>query len=209
VETPHHPVGKPHELFGHPSEDVLESYIFHRLPEVEEARLEEHLLICEPCQDALASLDEYVSLMKSATAGPRPVAHRRWTASHSRGLAWAGAVAAVCLVGILGPWRKNAPNVPTPVTLSSFRGSERVSMARAPAGVPLDLGIETDYLEGAGSWRIEIVDAAGRSAWNGSPTSATPGRMVARVAKDLDAGQYWVRVYGSAGLLQEFGLRLE
>jgi len=54
----------------HPSEDILEEYVFGRLPEVLTARAEEHLLICPACQDALEQTDRFISAMKVAAQYP-------------------------------------------------------------------------------------------------------------------------------------------
>lgn len=43
---------------SHPSEDLLEEYAFRRLREEEIAPLEEHLIFCSGCQEALAEIDE-------------------------------------------------------------------------------------------------------------------------------------------------------
>jgi anti-sigma factor RsiW len=53
----------------HLTEEMLEEYCFNRLLETTKAAVEEHLLVCPACQEALQSLDEYISLMKAATQG--------------------------------------------------------------------------------------------------------------------------------------------
>ena len=53
---------------SHPSEDLLEEYAFRRLREEEIAPLEEHLIFCSGCQEALAEIDEYKFLMRTAAA---------------------------------------------------------------------------------------------------------------------------------------------
>jgi anti-sigma factor RsiW len=52
----------------HISEDALENYALGRLPEPDCAPLDEHLLICPPCQARLEQIDEYVRVMQAATA---------------------------------------------------------------------------------------------------------------------------------------------
>ncbi len=54
----------------HPDENVLEEYAFGRLNEAEAAILEEHILVCEQCQLALAETDDYIRLMKFAASRP-------------------------------------------------------------------------------------------------------------------------------------------
>ena len=59
-------------LDEHPDADTLEEYAFGRLPEALSDNLEEHLLLCHRCQGALAEVDEYILLMKYATAQLAP-----------------------------------------------------------------------------------------------------------------------------------------
>jgi len=54
---------------GHPTTEAFEEYAFKRLSEADTEILEEHLLVCPECQTSLAEVDEYILLMKRATAG--------------------------------------------------------------------------------------------------------------------------------------------
>jgi putative nucleotidyltransferase with HDIG domain len=51
---------------AHPSEDTLEEYCFNRLPEDEASWLEEHILVCEQCQDRLEEVEVFLSMVKHA-----------------------------------------------------------------------------------------------------------------------------------------------
>ena len=51
---------------AHIAEDVLELYALGRLSEAEITPVEEHLLLCPACQDALAATDEFISALISA-----------------------------------------------------------------------------------------------------------------------------------------------
>jgi hypothetical protein len=53
---------------GHPTTEAFEEYAFKRLSEADTEALEEHLLVCPECQTSLAEVDEYILLMKQATA---------------------------------------------------------------------------------------------------------------------------------------------
>lgn len=55
-------------LNHHIPEEILDEFAMEKLPEQELVLWEEHLLICELCQERLAETDEYVLLMKDATA---------------------------------------------------------------------------------------------------------------------------------------------
>jgi hypothetical protein len=50
------------------TEGVLEEYSFNRLPEQITAVVEEHLLVCPDCQEALQSLEDFIRLVSIAIA---------------------------------------------------------------------------------------------------------------------------------------------
>jgi len=54
------------EAMPHISDDSLEQYTMGTLPEPDLNLVEEHLLICEECQDRLKATDAYVVAMRSA-----------------------------------------------------------------------------------------------------------------------------------------------
>lgn len=183
----------------HPDEDVFEDYLFERLSEEDIADFEEHLLICEQCQDTLAKTDDYIQVMKAATAAF--AAGRATPASPLRrhGLRWNAAAAAIllltCLTALLS-WRTTAGD-PYTIALEAYRGAANVT--QAPAGQPLDLEIDLTDVRPASGYRVEVVDAGGRRVWFGGPP--------ARVTKGLPKGQYWVRLLTDNGeLLREYGL---
>lgn len=182
----------------HPGEDTIENYAFDRLPADKAAVFEEHLLICQDCQQRLERADEYIRVMKAATAAyvtehPENQSFR----SRRRGLLRNAAAAAVllltCLTALLS-WR--APSeAPKLVVLDAYRGAA----SEATAGKPLDLKIDFKDLPSAAGYRVEIVDATGRRVWFGG----TP----ARLTKGLAPGVYWVRLSTEGGeALREYGL---
>ncbi len=59
----------------HPSIDLLENYSMNRLPERQTAYVEEHMLLCSHCCDALTALEQEISLMRLvlAVSEPKPV----------------------------------------------------------------------------------------------------------------------------------------
>lgn len=56
----------------HFSHEVWENFALNKLSEQECVPLEEHLLICAACQDLLAQIDEYIDVVKTATALLQP-----------------------------------------------------------------------------------------------------------------------------------------
>lgn len=184
----------------HPHEDVFEDYAFDRLSEGDLANFEEHLLICDRCQETLAQTDKYIRMMKTATAAY--VAKTRGRAVFRfpergvrRNLA---AIAAILLLGsmtVLLSWRTPAVE-PQEVALVAKRGPVQTVDARRP----LDLKIDVKKLQPAPGYRVEVVDATGKRIWFGG----TP----AHIGNGLPRGTYWVRVFTESGeFLQESGLR--
>jgi len=204
----------------HLTEDTLESYALGSLPESQLARVETHLFICHPCQDALAVMDDYVAAMKSALAEPVPqVVPSRWAAfvgqltyqlRYARPIpVFAGAFAVLCLAVMVsqnpGLVANNAA-----VTLRSVRGGIESVAARGPAHSALSLKIQSQHLRVDQSFQAKIVDAGGRPAWSGAPEFSHESGYVLHVDTPLAAGTYWVRLYDAEQkLLQEYGLRLE
>ncbi len=190
---------------GHPSEEVLELYALGRLEEDRLGPVEEHLLVCEDCRQAVEQADEYARVMRAALEAERREEGVRTGAGFwSRKPLWAGSLALAAGLAVVAL----APRVarpPVDVTLDAIRSS--VSAA-APANRPLTLHPDRRSLPPP-PYRVEIVDAEGRPVFQG--TSEGDGeRVTVRTNRKFPAGQYWVRVYSPGGeLLREFGLRTE
>lgn len=52
----------------HIPDDLLEEYAIGRLPDIDCAPVEEHLLICPTCQNNLTETDEYIRVMRAVLA---------------------------------------------------------------------------------------------------------------------------------------------
>ena len=201
---------------SHPSDDVLEEYVFLRLSEPDCAEFEEHLLLCPRCQHNLAKTDEYVRLMKHASARhrdqPSPV-------EVYKSPAWRSPIGAILGVGALiaafafaiphYSWRPSAQG--SPAELVALRGASGPAMASARAGTPVGILIDTTDLDDPHGLHIQVVDADGKPVWSGeAPEPAAGNRILVRINTRLRAGVYWIRLYSPAGeLLREFGLRAE
>ena len=208
----------------HPTEDLLDEYVLGRLEEPARSILEDHLLTCSSCQSSLAELDNYIRAMKTAlvefqqarpASGSAPPVWARLPGGAT--MIWAvGLMLAVVSSAMI--WWLTQPAPETVVaTLAAFRGGDRAALAHAPAGKPLDLIIDATSLPDAGAYRLQIVNASGKNVWSGMAV-ASEEKLSTHVSKALAPGVYWVRLYGSpreskvpgdAGLLREFGLRLE
>ena len=197
----------------HPTEEILEDYALDRLPEALAAHVEEHLLICPSCQESVLETDEFTAAMKGLASHPAPVLSQVLAAGRNGLRALPRVPGAPVLVPVLAMFvlaflmvskAPQAPSKPVAVSLSSLRGSDALSTA--PAGKSLALSMEAPDLVSGREYRIEVVDAGGRTFWGGS-ASPSAGKLVATVAKPLTRGVYWVRLFGkNSELLREFGL---
>jgi hypothetical protein len=222
----------------HPAEDLLEEYAFQRLAQEQVAPIEEHLLVCSSCQEALAEIDEYLLLMKRGTAqiavSPAREPQRSWwprwmpnpMPSFAPGWvhnwAWTAAGALACLAAAIFLSHRPTepvPLAPVPIALVSLRGSETIT---APPGAPLELQLEPGDSSSATDYRVEIVTAAGKRVWNGAaklkPPSSGGGlangkleaaKLEVDVTRGLGKGLYWVRLYESEKLRSETGLLVQ
>jgi hypothetical protein len=188
----------------HPHEDEFEDYAFARLSHDDATDFEEHLLVCERCQQILAQTDDYIRLMKVATAEQvagrsriLPYAIRLLDHGLRRNIAAAAVLLLAFLTALLS-FRAPAGD-PQTISLEAYRAGGVSALARCPAGRPLNLKIDLTDAQPAMGYRVEVVDATGRRVWFGG----TP----ARLAKGLAPGTYWVRLSTDTGEpLREFGL---
>ncbi len=204
----------PNKYFpSHPSEDILEEYALNRLPETLAAPVEEHLLLCYSCQDAVAETDEFVADLKIAAnlGAPKPASQPGlWVSAlpnltHRMSLA---PMVALFILALVVVWKQpQETSAPVAVSLSSLRGLS--ALAPAPAGKPLRLIIVLPDLVSAVQYRAEVVDTAGSPVWEGA-VSEVDGKLTATMSKPISHGVYWVRLYGTdSELLREFGMSVK
>lgn len=201
-----------HDDNSHADDDLLERYSMGRLAGAELDRFEEHLLLCPQCQDNLAATDAHVQGMRSASAEWQ---RQHGPAARSRKLSDLPLTARVLGLAALGlflavgiPWRlQHRPNgLPALVTLEALRGTENPSKAAAPAGKPLILELDSTDLQPLSSYKLEIVDADGRPAFESSAAAANH-KLRAAVPNGLPGGMYYVRLFApGAELLREYAL---
>jgi hypothetical protein len=190
----------------HASDGVLERYSMGCLAGPELAEFEEHLLVCETCQDRLAREDRIRQQVRDAGAVlARPRAAVRWRLPK---LAWALGLVVVGLGVFAGierqSWRRSTAPAAV-ILLRTTRGTENPALA-APAGKPLTLVLDLTDLQQFSEYTLEIVDAGGHPAFQskGPPQNS---RLLATLTRGLAAGAYFVRVYTPGGeLLREFAL---
>lgn len=208
--------------FEHISDEKLELYSLGTLPEPELAEVEEHLLICQPCQDRLCETDQYIQAMQDAAAdyrrrnprkaqGQARISFDPWV--HLR-LKPALLAAAACLFLIL-VWRiqvhqpgPRPDSAPVAIVLHALRN---VEPAVAPAGAPLRLIADLEGLPSLPLGQIHVVGADGRPVGGSYEGRVRNGRVEFSLPQGLAPGQYWVRIYASGSpsqLLREYELRV-
>ena len=201
-------------IHSHPAEEILEEFVFGRLPEDLAVQIEEHLLICPRCQDSVAEIDRFVGSLKAYAsrpdlANPEGSSWRDAFRAFGRSAINAGAVTALALAILIFVMIRPAPTNSGPsvaVSLSSMRGGADL-LSPAPAGKPLELNIGAPGVgSDNGPFQVQVVDARGKQVWKGSAQKAG-SRLTARPSKPLSRGTYWVRLYGKdSRLLEEFGV---
>jgi hypothetical protein len=182
-------------LDGHVPDELLERYSLGVVPEAEAADLEEHLLLCECCQDRLRETDVFIEAMRGAV--------REAVSPRAGWMAWRWAAVAAALV--LGVWmsaRPQAGPAPVAVVLEATRGGGPT----APARQPLDLVLDRAGLPGLPSYRVEIVDSESRPVLRREVRPQ--GERLRVEAPPLPVGSYWIRLSRDAELYREFGLRV-
>lgn len=200
------PLDSNRRFAAHPSDEILEEYVFHRLPEALATQVEEHLLICTTCQDAVVATDQFIAALKVSAGQPPPPETIRSGWRDAR-LSLVPIFALVILVLMVPGKHPQEDSTPVAVTLSSVRGTGL--LAPAPAQKPLQLNIEApDFAPGNG-YKVEVADAAGRMVWTGAARD-TGGKLAASMPKSLSPGVYWVRLYDAdSDLLREFGIAVK
>lgn len=207
----------------HISDEALERYAMGRLQEPEAAELEEHILCCAACQEALEQTDEFIMAFRTAarriqteeSAAParsslswRAVKWLRtvkqlWPGTHTGMFLPAAAALAVAVTIIMAPESMREPGLET-VRLESTRGA--AGIATVAAGNRLHLTLDSRGLPELSSYKLELVDSAGRAVWTGSAKASGNGLSVT-TDEAVQRGQLWLRVYGPGGeLLREFGI---
>lgn len=195
---------------AHPEEETLELYALGRLDEPELGEVEEHILICSPCQERLDEATEYIGLMRTAVtnvamAAPVEPAWRKWLR-----LDWipmpmpalAGAMMVLVAVVLWQPWRATAPTEWRTVEMATLRGE--ASGAVAVEGFALDLRLDVTGLDAAGA-TAQLVTSTGSQVAE-LPVVLEKDKAEVRYAGGLTAGQYWVRLKKSGETVREFSL---
>jgi hypothetical protein len=199
-------------LEGHLDGDVLELYAMGRLSEAASEPVEEHILVCETCQERLTEAESYVRAMRGALDKSQQAGQTHPFLNRVRGffempqLAWGSVGVAACAAAVfLSTMVMKRDGPPVAVSLSAMRGADAV----VAAGGPLDLDLDMNGLPAA-SYRVEVVDASGKPIWSVATSAVQNGRLRTRVGKRLAPGQYFIRVNPADGsTAREYGLSVK
>ena len=194
------------DVHHHVDAEDLERYSTGTSPLEAVPLIEEHLLICDVCQDRLRDADAYLLAMRTSSEQVRrdekAAKRREW-----RIPAWVPVMVTVA-VGIVlvvaTPRFIRSPGPVVEVSLTALRSGGAGNSA--PSGRELMLHPDLTGLAEDSSYRLEIVDQTGHTVRQGTLARAQNGIKVA----GLGAGLYFVRVYLPAGeLLREYGLQIQ
>lgn len=194
----------------HPDDLVLELYCMKKLEGEKLDVFEDHLLVCDHCQDRVSETDSFVRGMKFALAAPEPeLSVSRWNLKHLFQFpapVWATAAMATAGVAAFFVSHNTGMNKPPlALALSATRGGVTPT---AKSGRVLDLDLDARDLAPATDNRVQVVNSEGREVWSGKATSVQSGHIHALVKSALDPGQYYVRITDSRGTHREYAMRV-
>jgi hypothetical protein len=190
---------------SHIGEEQLERYSVGTLPEAAIARVEEHILICETCQNKLASIDSWVQSVRRVGAewSPERPGFRRLWKTPRLVAALAALIILLVAAGVMLQLTKKGAIAPLAVALEATRGE---TVAQVPARQPLLIQPGLEGLPQLPVYHFEIVDQVGKRIFKTTVTpaqGAVPGTHIA----GLPGGIYFARLYSPAGdLLREYSL---
>jgi hypothetical protein len=193
---------------SHVEEEQLEQYSIGALPEPDVARVEEHILICETCQEKLAHADSWIRSVRRVSTEFQPAPRRFW---HTWALprfvpVLAASVVLVLVAGLAVQFHKRVPLAPLAVVLEGNRGA--VNVATIPASQPLLLQPDVTGLPPFSQYRLEVVNDTGKRVWRQTVAATSAGTPAANISQ-IAHGAYFVRLYSPAGeLLREYALEV-
>jgi hypothetical protein len=192
----------------HIPDETLEQYCMGHLSESETEPIEEHLLICNRCQDALTETEEFLIVVRSAAresqAHPQPEAwwKRGWQelTTARKPLFALAACAGAMLIFI--PMRTPKPAV---VELQTLRGPE--SASQAPANRSLSLRLSIPGGNAREPLEVQVAGMDGKVVAQ-LPVEQMAGQTVAKMP-GLAPGNYWVRLYSQSQIIREYALHVQ
>jgi anti-sigma factor RsiW len=193
----------------HIPEETLEQYCLGRLSESETEPVEEHLLLCNLCQDTLTETEQFVTAVRSALdqLESQP-ATETWWARLWRSLTtlpkpvFAMAACALALIVIIPSQTRN----PAVVQLQAMRGAESATQAPANTKLTLRLPAPTAATLEQGRLELRVANLDGAVVAQ-APVQQKEGHIIAEI-DGLSAGAYWARLYSNDQIVAEYGLNV-
>jgi hypothetical protein len=196
------------ETLSHISEETMEQYCLGRLPESEIEPLEEHLLVCHPCQDLMTQTDEFLQALRAASSEvevAQPESEAWWRRM------WQGLTAmpkpvfavAACALALFVIMPLRDPGSAT-VDLQTLRGPE--TAAQAPANKNLNLRLSLAGIERTGPLEIRLSDSSGTAVAT-IPVERSGEQTIAKI-ESLAPGSYWARLHANGELVREYALNV-
>lgn len=176
---------------------------------------EEHFLGCQVCPERLQEIEVFATICRKAAFNIQQREPSPWQKLAGSFFVvpkpvWAAAFAALIIAAIV-------PNLPSRVeagrqivNLKAFRGSETALVLQAFHKKVIELRIDTTELPALPTYRLELVNSAGRQKWE-SLVQIQNHLIEAVVPRPLSSGKYWVRLYApgvDGDLIREFGLEI-
>ena len=193
----------------HIPEETLEQYCLGRLSESETEPVEEHLLLCNLCQDTLTETEQFVTAVRSALTQleSQPATEMWWTRLW-RSLTtlpkpvFVMAACALALIVIIPSQTRN----PAVVQLQAMRGAESATQAPANTKLTLRLPAPTAATLEQGRLELRVANLDGAVVAQ-APVQQKEGEIIAEI-DGLSAGAYWARLYSNDQIVAEYGLNV-
>lgn len=196
---------------GHATAEQLEEYSFGRLGENQLERIEEHLLVCQRCQEELEALDSFRSNLRAAMESPAreiPVqASRRqprW-GSGAFSTPWAAAaMLGVLTLGVGVAWQQvSGPDRTVVLELDAQRGVETSALDR---DATVEMRLANSGIADGEAATIEVIDATG-AILSSQEASWQADKLVVTAERGLSERARYLRVRDSQGrLVREYML---
>lgn len=191
----------------HGTQDQLELYALDLLADSEFIRVEEHLIVCATCRRRFDEIESYVDGMREALVTDAGAGEetgwdllswlRRPVVSMTLGL-----VVLLTAMALLN--RGPAKLAPSAAMQIPAAGS---GTPVAPPTRELDVTI-SDALRDSGPFRVEVLNPAGRTIWNGLAAADAKGVEV-KVQQRMTPGDYFLRLYSVSGeKLKDYAFRI-
>lgn len=202
---------------SHVRDEILEAYILKRLQAEDVDQLEDHLLICEYCQNRLDQSSQFIQATRIAATRIRAEetnqARRRpwWSVATIHRPAFAVVTIAILGIALSLSYRRSATPVYEEVALMTTRGTGENEVA-GRSGLRLKLNLGLQGVDQQPEYRVLVVDTSGKLIWQSGPVRPeTRDEVKVTLDQEIGTGTYWVRLMGNSNgksTLREYPLKV-